>query len=154
VHDRETILTEIAEALPEIIRRLKGNRRLSSGEWELTVAQVRALGVVAHHADCTMGELARRLGISLSAATGLVDRLVQRGLIEREADSSDRRLVCLRLTAAAKRVPAAFRRQTRRRMAAALEQLSEPELQQIAEGLALLRMALGGSEEQQGGKTR
>ncbi len=45
-----------------------------------------------------MRELARRLGGSFSNATVLVDRLVERGLVERMDDSQDRRVVLVRVT--------------------------------------------------------
>lgn len=40
-----------------------------------------------------MRELARKMGGSFSNATVLVDRLVERGLVERLAESQDRRVV-------------------------------------------------------------
>ncbi len=44
-----------------------------------------------------MRELAHRLGGSFSNATVLVDRLVDRGLVERMADPQDRRVVLVRV---------------------------------------------------------
>ena len=93
-----------------------------------------------------MGELAHKLGISLSAATGLVDRLVQRDLVEREGSASDRRVVCLRLADAGKRARKAFQEERRRRMAAALWRLSAEDLEQIAGSINLLRTALEASQ--------
>lgn len=160
---RETdIIDEIADTLPEIVRRLV-NHPISSGEWELTVAQMRALRVIAEplrsdrsdaasppqpdgkrreNAAITMGELARRLGISLSAATGLANRLVQRGLVERDNDPDDRRIVCLRLAPAGKRARDAFQREKKRRMEAAMRHLSADDLMLVANGLAVFRKAL------------
>jgi DNA-binding MarR family transcriptional regulator len=144
MRDRNAFLTEIADALPEIMRRLIEGRPVSSGEWELTLAQARALRAVADRGGCTMGQLARSLGISLSTATELVDRLVQHRHVERTADPNDRRLVLLRPAPAAKRAHQAFVRKKRRRMEEALHHLSLGELKQIADSLALLRNALGG----------
>ncbi|MDP9426706.1 MAG: MarR family transcriptional regulator [Actinomycetota bacterium] len=45
-----------------------------------------------------MRELARKLGGSFSNATVLVDRLVQRGLVERMMEPQDRRVVLVRAT--------------------------------------------------------
>ena len=46
----------------------------------------------------TMGELARRLGVSEKAITGVVDRLEREGHLKRERDAHDRRVVRTRLT--------------------------------------------------------
>lgn len=155
MRDRAGALGAITEALPEVMRRLAGSRPITAGDWELTIAQARALRVVARRAGeavragaprsvrhCTMGELAARLGVSLSAATGLTDRLVERKLIAREDDPKDRRLVRLRLAEAGKRARGAFEKENKRRMKAALRHLSEQELEQVAGGLALLLGAL------------
>lgn len=44
------------------------------------------------------GELARLVGVSPAAATGIVDRLAERGHVERAPDVQDRRRVTVRLT--------------------------------------------------------
>jgi DNA-binding MarR family transcriptional regulator len=46
----------------------------------------------------TVGEIAERMHLKHHSAVGLVDRLVKRQLVEREASSSDRRRVEVRLT--------------------------------------------------------
>lgn len=50
--------------------------------------------------ELTMSRLAEFLDVSLSNATGLVDRMEERGLVERSRVSDDRRVVLVRLTAA------------------------------------------------------
>ena len=140
-----SLMAEIADALPEIMRAIVESRPLARGEWELTLAQARALRAIGEHADCTMSDLARRLGISLSAATGLVDRLVQNGVVERQGHPRDRRLVYLRLSRVGRRARAALIREKRRQMEAMLGHLSAEQLNRIVDGLALLRAALGGT---------
>lgn len=135
-------LDEIADTLPRIMHALVEARPLRAREWELTLAQMRALRVIGERADCTMGELARRLGISLSAATGLADRLVQQRLVERQGHPRDRRLVCLRLSRVGRRAHAAVMREKRRQMRQALGHFSTAQLERIAAALALLRDAL------------
>jgi DNA-binding MarR family transcriptional regulator len=145
--NKQIVVKEIAEHLPEIMRRLFGGRLITSGAWELTVPQLRALTFTADNADCTMGALARSQGIGLSAASGLVERLVQQGLVEREAAPNDRRRVCLRLTNAGRRAREACRRERKRRVEAALRSLSAKQRAEIAAALALLRKALEATEQ-------
>ena len=65
-----------------------------------------------------VGELAKRLQVRHHSAVGLVDGLAAQGLILREHERSDRRVVLLRLTSRGlsvlKRVSAANRRELRR----------------------------------------
>ncbi len=46
----------------------------------------------------SMGGLARRLGVTASSATELVDRLSERGLVERHHGQADRRAILVTLT--------------------------------------------------------
>ena len=48
--------------------------------------------------DATVVEVAHHLGVSKQAASQLVEQLVQRGYVSRQADPSDRRSRLLRLT--------------------------------------------------------
>ena len=49
--------------------------------------------------ELPMSRLAEFLDVSLSNATGLIDRMEERGLVERSRVSDDRRVVLVRLTA-------------------------------------------------------
>jgi DNA-binding MarR family transcriptional regulator len=155
--ERNKALLDVAEYLPEIMRRLFGGRLIVSEAWELTVPQLRALSIVANRPGCTMGELATSLGIRINAATGVADRLVQHELLEREADPDDRRLVRLRLTESGRRAREACRRERRQRVKEALRHLSAAEQDQIATALLLLHRALDAGEpsaRRRGGKVR
>jgi DNA-binding MarR family transcriptional regulator len=66
---------------------------------DLTLAQLKALYVIAATGPIRMGRLAVRLGTALSTTTGVVDRLVQLEMVERGEDPSDRRQVLVRATA-------------------------------------------------------
>jgi|SRR5579883_1455550 4'-phosphopantetheinyl transferase len=72
-------------------------------QWEhsrLTLPQLRILYEVRTTPRITVGELARSLGVTISTASGLVIKLVERGLLERGCDASDRRQAPLALTPA------------------------------------------------------
>jgi DNA-binding MarR family transcriptional regulator len=62
----------------------------------MSTPQLKALLLISEEEGIRMRELARRLGGSFSNATVLVDRLVDRGLVERMADPQDRRVVLVR----------------------------------------------------------
>jgi len=62
-------------------------------ELGLTTAQLRVLFLVREAPGVTAGELAQRLAVTPPTISGIVDRLVKLGVIRREDDESDRRLV-------------------------------------------------------------
>lgn len=67
-------------------------------ERQLTVSQLRLTYLIRDQQNPSLGDLAERLGITGATMSGLVDRLVRRGIVERMQDSSDRRVVRVRLT--------------------------------------------------------
>ncbi|MDA1096000.1 MAG: MarR family transcriptional regulator [Chloroflexi bacterium] len=67
-------------------------------ELELTMPQFRAL-VLLRQGPRRMSEISSHLGTGLSSATSMVDRLLNKGLVEREHDPDDRRVVTCQLTA-------------------------------------------------------
>src|SRR5262245_38053280 len=87
-------------------------------------------------AGMLIGELGAKLGLGQSATSGLVQRLVAAGFIEREAEESDGRAARLRLT----RLGRERRREAARRAQAAnaalIKGFSEAEIEVIARWLA------------------
>lgn len=81
------------------------SRALSVGapaafESDLTLQQLRVLLHVARHDGLTTNGLRDQLGVTAPTASGLVDRLVDQGLVERRPDEHDRRVRHLVLTEA------------------------------------------------------
>lgn len=62
-------------------------------ELGLTTAQLRVMFLMRENPGVTAGELATRLSVTPPTISGIVDRLVKLGLVRREDDESDRRLV-------------------------------------------------------------
>jgi DNA-binding MarR family transcriptional regulator len=67
-------------------------------ELDMSTPQLKALLLISEEKEIRMRELAHRLGGSFSNATVLVDRLVDRGLVERMAEPQDRRVVLVQAT--------------------------------------------------------
>jgi DNA-binding MarR family transcriptional regulator len=67
---------------------------------DLTMPQVKALLLAYSPTGASHGEIARALGVGVSTVTGIVDRLVEHGLVERHTDPDDRRLSRVRATQA------------------------------------------------------
>src|ERR687887_2457486 len=69
-----------------------------ASEFELSPPQVRALAVLDPDRPVPMSELADALHCDNSNVTGIVDRLEDRGLVERRSASHDRRVKMLAVT--------------------------------------------------------
>jgi hypothetical protein len=62
---------------------------------ELSVTEWKCLDALDHSGALTAGKLAELTGLTTGAITGIVDRLVRRGKVERQPDPSDRRRVII-----------------------------------------------------------
>jgi len=126
---RHELVERFLELRPALARRFAAARSPElRGELGLvTVHQLEVLHGLAG-GDVTMSQLARRLDISESAGTALVDRLVARGMVERHPDQGDRRLVRVALSDAARVMTEQYRGLKRDRAAEALSVLSLEDL--------------------------
>jgi DNA-binding MarR family transcriptional regulator len=104
---------------------------------DLTMRQLLALYLLLE-APRRVGELARQLNVTISSASGLVDRLVAAGLAERERGTADRRLVVCRLSDQGRRELEAFLQLGRLRLERVLARLSAQELLVVQQALDLL----------------
>lgn len=66
----------------------------------ISMTHLHVLTLLRHHGEQPMGQLAEILGASMSSATGIIDRMEERGLVERVRVPDDRRVVIVRPTPA------------------------------------------------------
>lgn len=84
----------------------------------------------------TLGELSQRMMVSNGNVTGLVDRLVEQGLIDRQPSRIDRRAQIVRLTAEGRRFFRAMARENGDWIGDMFAELSQSELQTLLHLLA------------------
>jgi DNA-binding MarR family transcriptional regulator len=117
-------------------------RRLRK-EFETSLARFDVLAQLERFPDgLTMSDLSRRLMVSNGAITGLADKLMSEGMVERQGDPADRRAVIVRLTPEGR---ANFLRMARRHeewVVSILGELSETAQSELLQNLTLLKRNL------------
>ena len=88
----------LAEAFWAVARRLRDTSQETLAPWDITPAQLRALRMLRRHGVMRLSELSDRLRIAPRSATGVVDALETRGLVERRPDPGDRRATLVEVT--------------------------------------------------------
>lgn len=110
----------------------------------ITFAQMRVLWTLANNGRfATPGEIAERLGVTSSTATGLVERLADGGYIERAHSTEDRRQVLLKLLPKGRRLMDGFSRQRRSRLQKLMSRLGPDDLHRMTSALETLNDILG-----------
>ncbi len=118
-----------------IVGRLGIFRLLLDPASDLTLNQLRVLFHLHYHGSRIMSEIAAKLQVSDPVATGIIDRLVERDLVERAADPSDRRRVRVDLSAAGRQQVMDMRCVGAEAAAAAFEQLSQEQREVLFQAL-------------------
>lgn len=126
-----TVSDEVVDAamplIPQIGRLIYAAFVRHAGASGLSLGQMKALAHLHHAGQATVGEIGAGMGISMPAASELIDQLVDRALVERGVNPADRRQVVLRITPGATRIGEELGALRRAQVRAALARLGPAE---------------------------
>lgn len=111
------------------------------GGWEgldMTIPQFKTLVLLERMGPLRMSSIATHFDRALSATTAVVDRLVEKELVERHSDPTDRRLVICSLTDRGRHSIEQFWRIGPQRIERVVDMLDVEELRVVVEGLELV----------------
>ncbi len=134
----KNVVSEILKLLPELGKALATSVPDRVRHQGISNAQVRAVVHLAEYGPQTMGELAQGLRITTPSTTGLINPLVDMGLVQRERDDEDRRVVRVSLTQKAQTMAGHVLAQRRREVEQALDGMDEEARLHFLEGLQRL----------------
>ncbi len=93
----------------------------------ISFAQFFLLSYLSTSPELTMTDIARKMGHSTAAATGLVDRLEKLGYMERTHAIDDRRKVLVRITSQGLQLVSRLREELQNQVAAAMSETAAPD---------------------------
>lgn len=108
---------------------------------QVSLAHLNVLILLEANGPMSMGHVAEALDISVASATGVVDRMESRGLVERRRDADDRRVVLVVPAAGAKAVLGDIDTRRRQALTKILSLLTDQELSGLLTGHRALRAA-------------
>ena len=121
-------------------RELTGTmRRYAFRHWmnlSLSTAQVKSLFCIVENQGISSGKLAEMLGVTPANVTGIVDRLIEQGLVRRVEGAQDRRMAYLSATEAGKTLIESLEQLAAEHVASILSDLDESELEHLYQGMA------------------
>ncbi|MBI4813482.1 MAG: MarR family transcriptional regulator [Methanobacterium sp.] len=89
------------------------------------------LKILNKHGDLPMSEIGRKVHISKSNMTSLIDKLVENGLTERLPDQNDRRVINISITNKGKDILRDWRKYSNNEIKKSLSVLSEEDLEKF-----------------------
>ncbi len=96
--DADKFTAAIQAIFPKLMHYLNAEESRELTGLGITPSQINALLVLYFHDNLTMGKLSQEIYLAESAATRLVNRLVNLNLVKRRGDDKDRRVVRVTLT--------------------------------------------------------
>jgi DNA-binding MarR family transcriptional regulator len=135
------LVARILDDYEAIIRHAAGRRVPEFLALDVTMSQAKVLQVLSLAGRLRMSALAASMGVSLPTMSGLVDRLVDHGLVERIASPDDRRQVPVALTPRGLAVLDAFHEVGRTQLRLLLGALTSDDLRHLALGMRALAQA-------------
>ena len=153
VHVSQTIRESGAAAAPDLYAPIIADYRAAMSQLKcaaserllrlgISMAQLHILYTVQRNGEMTMSQLADVLNVSLSSATGLVDRIAERGFVERSHPPEDRRVVEIRVTPAGTKMLEEVDAVSDDLLRIVLGRLGRTQLAGVRQALADLRVAL------------
>jgi DNA-binding MarR family transcriptional regulator len=135
--DAEAVLNELVGWTTR--ERMDMFRRWVAGS--LSIVHLHVLTILESDAPLPMGKLAEALDVSIASATGIIDRMEQRGLVERGQQADDRRVVLVQPTVAGLAVFSDLDTHRRAGVAKLLDRMTDAELAALLKGLRAMTAA-------------
>lgn len=108
----------------------------------VSMTHMHVLWMLQHHGDLPMSRMAELLDVSDSNATGIVDRMEERGLVERVRVPDDRRVVLVRISTGGAQALDEIEAVKQDRLQAILSHLDGTQLARLAQSFDDIRGAI------------
>ncbi len=133
--DRATLERELLDEMTGWSPRDRGGVFKAWHRHALSLVHLNVLTALEAEGPLSMTRLAEAMDVSDASATGIVDRMEKRGLVERAHGTDDRRLVLVNATNAGRQVFIDMAAHRRDRLAKILAELTEEEISALLIGM-------------------
>jgi DNA-binding MarR family transcriptional regulator len=148
IHEPGTVAADLLDELGPIIAGERAAFAHRCHTRSISMTHLLLMTLLETHGPLPMSRVAELLGCGLPTATGIVSRMEERGLVERQHDNEDRRVVTLRLSTGGAAEIRELQLSRRERMATALSHLSDSERDQLLVSVRALRAAFNRANAQ------
>lgn len=131
----DRLICEIEALLRRVSIIIRKRGRDILADFDITPPQFNALLALDEAGAITMGELCERMYLACSTATDLIDRMERNGLITRERDPNDRRVIRLKVRDKGKSIIEEVLKARRTYLAGIMSQVPDDEKEQLIHSL-------------------
>ena len=149
--DRASLERELLEVMTSWTTRERGPAFKNWHRHALSLVHLNVITVLEAEGPTQMRRMAEALDVSDASATGIVDRMEKRGLVERRHDTADRRVVLVGLTDEGRNVFSKMVEHRRQLLVRVLAELSADEVAALLTGMRAVQAVGLRMMEQNGG---
>ena len=137
----DSVAKNMFNVLPMLRKRLL-HMDVVQAEHGIPLSHVQVLSMLNDGKTLSVSDISRRLGIAKPNITPLVDRLLALGLVERQRDENDRRVVNVVITDTGMKKLDAIQATIAEQVRKQVDQLTAPEFKELSEALDSLARIL------------
>jgi len=141
-HDCAALMLEVVPNVMRVIRHYMRSHRLP----RMSVPQFRALAFLDCYGSATLSAVSEHIGTTLPSMSRMIQTLVKRQLVGRQAGLPDRRTVCLEITDKGRQILQFARQGTARQLAGLIGSLSPNEVCQLKLAMTLLKQIFASND--------
>lgn len=138
---KTSVVTEAVAELDSFIRRQRRRIAAAQGRSDMSMTHLHVLMVLDGEGAVPMSRVAQMLLCKFPNATGIIDRMEERGYVERLRDGRDRRLVLVRVTPEGRAALGELETMRQKHLRGLLEAMTAREQMTCREAFRLLRQA-------------
>ena len=133
--ETEVVIESIVGGIRRLNRAVYLDASRTSREFGLTRSQSGVLKILFMHGPISSADLSRKLYMTPSNMTGIIDRLEKKGLVERTRQSVDRRVVLITLTENGNDLSGRLPDSIERKLVSELIELSPEQIQMLSKAM-------------------
>ena len=138
--------SNVLDVMPMVMRAVRAEMR-SHRAPDISVSQFRALAFISRNDGSSLSDTAGHIGLTLPSMSKMIDVLVERNLVKREAHPCDRRRVTLSLTASGRAMYKSARAATQKFLAERMATVRAADRAAVAQAMAILASLFAAEKE-------
>lgn len=140
--EENTKVVEMVTLIKKIMLLIKQNFEGELKKMHVTQSQGLVMRTLNHYGDMKVSDISKKLDLSNSTVSGIIDRLVEKRIVERKRSAEDRRVVMISLAEDYRQPVKKHLDAITKKMGSAMSIATEEDFDFILEGLEKLRTIL------------
>lgn len=137
----------VLKMLKQVMDAIKNQMHQGFKDMNITGTQGMLIGVLLHNENVKISDLSKKMGLSNSTVSGIVDRMEKHGIIERKRSKEDRRVVYVEVTSEFRKKAEENFNAVEKKFEGILSEATPEELNKVLEGIRILNKLVNKEKE-------